>query len=445
MKRSIDPYLIQWKDNKKRKILLVRGARQVGKTYSMRQLGKTMRYYLEVNFEQDREVKDFFSGSLHPEMLFQKLSAYFNVPVISGETLVFFDEIQACPQAISALRFFYEQIPQLHVAAAGSLLDLVLEDIPSYGVGRIESVYMYPLSFDEFLEASGESALVEVKRMHEFGKPLEKAFHDKLIDYLKLFYLIGGMPEVVHEYIGSHNIQASQNILTGLIETLRDDFSKYKKHAPVQILREVFDSIALQMGAKFTYARVKNTGTHQALKQSLDMIVRAGLAYKVYHTAAQGLPLGAQIKENMFKILLFDTGIHQRILGLDMASIIAAADIEMINKGGMAELFTGLELLKNKPCNERPALYYWHKEKRAANAEIDYVIQRRADILPIEVKSGMRGKMQSLRIFLQEHPQIKRGVRVSLENFSSYENIDVCPLYAAGCLVYQHYSRRAVL
>ena len=184
MKRHISSFLMDWKREQGRKALLIRGARQVGKTYSVREMGKTFKHYLEVNFEEERAVKQFFVDSLNPSVLCQKLSAYFAVTITAGETLLFFDEVQECPEALSSLRFFYEKMPDLHVVAAGSLLELVISDIPSQGVGRIHSLYMYPMSFDEFLEAMGEAQLIELKNKACMAKPLDDIFHKKLIDYL---------------------------------------------------------------------------------------------------------------------------------------------------------------------------------------------------------------------------------------------------------------------
>jgi predicted AAA+ superfamily ATPase len=290
------------------------------------------------------------------------------------------------------------------------------------------------MSFDEFLEAMGEGQLIELKNKAAIAKPLDDVFHKKLIDYLRIYYIIGGMPEAVKEYMASKNIISCQKKLTGLIETLRDDFAKYKKRFPTQRLREVFDSIALQAGGKFEYSNIDSHSSHKSLKDALDLIVEAGLAYKIYHTSANGLPLGAQIKTNKFKVILLDTGIHQKILGLNMAEIIAAQDINAINKGNIAEVFTGLEIIKNSPCDTKGQLYYWHKEKRASNAEVDYIIQHNERIIPIEVKSGIRGKMQSMRLFIAEH-NTKKGIRLSLENFADYEDIDVYPIYAVSSIL----------
>ena len=190
MKRDIEKNLLAWKKEDNRKVLLIRGARQVGKTYSARELGKTFKHYIEVNFEEERAVKQFFSGSLNPSAICQKLSVYYGIPIINGHTLLFFDEIQGCPEALSSLRFFYEKMPDLHVVAAGSLLEFAISEIPSHGVGRIRSLFMYPLSFNEFLRACKESGLIEMKSHANAENPLDDIFHQKLLDYVKIFYVI---------------------------------------------------------------------------------------------------------------------------------------------------------------------------------------------------------------------------------------------------------------
>ena len=429
MKRNIDNSLIKWKENRQRKVLLLRGARQVGKTFSCRILGKSFKYFLEINFEENRAVKKIFEESLNPLYLSEKLSAYFSVPIVPGQTLLFFDEIQACPDALSSLRFFYEKMPDLHVVATGSLLEIALSKLPSYGVGRIQSIFIYPMSFDEYLGALGENALIDMKNSKNVGL----VFHNKIIDYLKTFHLIGGLPEIVGEYVSTKNILGCQQKLGDLLESFRDDFAKYKERVDVQILDEVFKSIAIQAGHKFKYSNVDSAHNHRTLKQALDLLVQAGLAYKVYHTSGHGVPLGAEIKSNKFKVVLFDTGIHFRMLGLSNADILVADDVDMINKGGIAEVFVANEFVKSMDNRVRGQLFYWHNEGKGTSAEVDYLIQRNSKIIPVEVKSGKTGKMKSMRVFLKQHSS-KYGIRLSLENFSKYENISIIPLYSASVI-----------
>ncbi len=432
MKRSVDKKLTAWKNSADRKVLLVRGARQVGKTYSVRILGKQFKYFLEVNFEEYKDIAGFFEGSLDVEKIIQKLSAFFSVPIIDGQTLLFFDEIQECPNALRALRFFYEKRANLHVIAAGSLLEFVLSEISSYGVGRIESLYMYPLSFDEFLLALGKEKILKIKCDNLF-KELDTVFHNELLDLVKFFLIIGGMPEIVDTYLKKSDLGLCFRKIKDLIVSFQDDFRKYKTKMSSMQIKEVFNSIALQAGSKFKYSNVDSQIAHVPLKKALEVLVQAGLAYKVYHSSAQGIPLGGQIKVNKFKVILFDSGIHLQMLGLDLQEFLVAQDIDLINKGSLAEIFVGNELIKYFSQISQKDIYYWHRENRASNAEVDYLIQKGTEIIPIEVKSGIRGKMQSLRLFLSER-KIKKGVRISLDKFSIQDNLWNYPLYAISSL-----------
>lgn len=429
MKRFIDQELLRWKENAVRKPLLMRGARQVGKTYSVRQLAKSFTNYLEVNFESDRSVQTFFERDLNPDEICSNLSAYYNVPVQDGQTLLFLDEIQSCPNAISALRFFYEKRSGLHVIAAGSLLEFALQELPSFRVGRVENLFMFPLSFDEFLVGMGEEMLYQFKTSHKSDTPLPLPIHEKLVEYLRKFLVLGGLPEVVHSFSENRDYLRAQQILDRLINGYEDDFAKYKKRVPISRIKEVFRHIVFQAGKKFNVSRASESSNHAQIKETLELLEMAGLVYRVQHTAANGIPLGAEVNPKNFKLILFDHGIFQRILGLDLSIYLTEKDFSTVNKGNLAEQFVGTEIMKNQTSAIRPQLFYWHREKRGSNAEVDYLIQKNQEIIPIEVKSGLQGKMQSLRLFLQEK-NIETGTRVSLENYGQYDNIRVLPLYA---------------
>ncbi len=430
MERAIDKELLKWKDEKKRKVLLVRGARQVGKTYSLRQLGQHFKYFAEVNFEEHPEISTFFERSLNPGPICEKLAIYLGTPIIPGETLLFFDEIQACADAIKSLRFFYERMPELHVAAAGSLLEFALEEIPSFGVGRLRNVFMYPMTFNEYLDALGEQNLKQLIARSSSANPVDPVIHDKILDRLKIFQIIGGMPEVVRTYIEERNLPKCQIVIDNILTTIIDDFAKYRRRVPVSRLQEVFNSIVHQSGGKFKYTNVAN-GNTRPYKEALELLIKAGQTYKVCHTAARGVPLGGQIDEKRFKVLLFDTGVYQRVLGLDLSNYIVSDFGDLINKGNLSELFVGLELIAAGSPHLHPGLYYWHREARSSNAEIDYVVSGKGKIIPIEVKAGTRGQMQSLHIFLRER-NLNRGIRLSHQNFSDYDKISTIPVYAAS-------------
>lgn len=436
MKRAIEEHLLGWKNEPKRKPLILRGARQVGKTFSVRQLGGTFDYFLEVNFEKDRRIASLFAGSLEPKQICEKLSAYYQIPLKPGSTLLFFDEIQACPDAIRSLRFFYEEFPELHLIAAGSLLESALSEIPSHGVGRLSNLFMHPLSFEEFLKNLGHESLISLIETAPSATPLDDIFHRKLLDILRLFLIIGGMPEVVSHYLEERDITACQHILDDIILTLRDDFAKYRKRAPLGRLDEVLHAIPFQAGNKFKYATIDATVKSALYKESLDMLAQAGLVHRVVHTDARGIPLGAQIKPNMFKTILFDVGVHQRIQRNDITEFILPVHDKYINKGEIAEAFVGTELLKYSAPHLPPALYYWHREAKSSNAEVDYVIQKGSEIIPVEVKSGTKGQMQSLHLFLAER-NLPKGIRVSTENFAEYGSIMTIPLYAVSRILWR--------
>lgn len=449
IKRSIDNELLAWKNEKKRKVLLIRGARQVGKSSSVRKLSEKFVHFLEVNFEKDQKAHKIFEGDLNPKEISEKLSILFKIPIIPEKTLVFFDEIQSCPKAISSLRFFYENYPELHVIAAGSLLEFALEALPSFGVGRISSIFMYPLSYKEFILACGEDALWEKVCESSPEKPIFETFHEKCLEYLKIFLIIGGMPAVVANYIedipkhglqkgtfnakdpgASSQILKSQRILSDLISSLKTDFSKYKKRVPDLRISVVFNAAVNQSGNRFNYSKVEHLNYRQ-VKESLELLQNAGLLLQVVHSSANALPLGGEVSFKKQKYLLLDTGIFQQLAGLELSDILFNTDISLVNKGAIAEQFVGLELLKSSSCYQSCDLYFWSREKQQSNAEIDFVIQRNGKIIPIEVKSGSSGKMQSMYVFLNEKKS-EYGIRVSLENFSMYDRIKVYPLYAVG-------------
>ena len=432
-KRIIDPVLAAWASEKGRKPLLLRGARQVGKTAAVRALGSQFKNYVEINFDSDAGAGKLFEGNLEPPELCKRLSLYLRSPIIPGETLLFFDEIQSCMGAIKSLRYFYEKYPAQHIIAAGSLLEFVISEIPSFGVGRLRTEYMYPFSFYEFLGAMGDEILAEACRGAGPCKPLPQPVHELLLDRLKIFLLVGGMPEAAACYVQNRDLLGSQRILEDIMATFRDDFSKYRKRMPALVINEVFESVMHQAQGKFIYERAAVEIANARIKQALDLLVMAGLAIPVTHSAANGIPLGAEINPKRRRIIPCDTGIFLHILGFDKSEILLAKDFETVNRGALAEIFTGLELLKSSKNHAQRQLYFWSREKAQSSAQIDYLIQRGSSIIPIEVKSGTQGGMKSLHIFMKEKG-ITRGIRTSLENFAQKESFDIYPLYAISNL-----------
>jgi len=429
LEREIDKELLIWKESNGRKPLILRGARQVGKSSAVRNIGNKFKYFIEINLDESAHLRSLFENDMTVAEIIEQLSVITNTPIIPGETLIFIDEIQACIPAISALRYFYENSPDLHVIAAGSLVEFALSEIPSFAVGRIRSMFMYPFSFEEFLLANKEKGLLNALNIATTKKPLADIFHEKLKKYLKKFLIIGGMPEAVRTYVSTGNLLEVQRVLDDLVLSIQVDFSKYKNRVPALRIKEVFNTVVQQAGCKFSYSYPNATLTNIQIKEALLLLEMAGLLYSVTHSACNGIPLGAEINTKKRKILLFDTGIYQRILGLDIAILLVENDVNIINKGNISELFVGLELLKNTSCYEKHDLYYWQRDKKNSQAEVDYVIQQQEKIIPLEVKAGTKGSMQSMYLFLQEKKK-DFGIRLSMENFSEIEKVKIYPLYA---------------
>jgi predicted AAA+ superfamily ATPase len=439
--RDIDNKLIDWKLSKDRKPLMIRGARQVGKSSSVKNLSKSFRHFIEINFDENPRYVQLFSKGFSVHEVCAQISLLSNTPVVPGDTLLFLDEIQACIPAISQLRYFYEKIPELHVISAGSLLEFALSEIPSFGIGRVRSLFMYPLSFSEFLRALGEEELAAELQRSSIGRPLFELVHEKLLLYYKKFLTIGGMPEAVNTFVRSGDLLAVQRVLNDLVIAVQADFAKYKTRVSPARLQEVFNAVASQTGQKFTYSFPNSTQSIAQVKEALALLKIAGLIIAVTHSSANGLPLGAAVNVKKTKYLIFDTGIFQRMQGLDIGELMLADDLQVVNKGSIAELHVGLELLKSESCYQKAELFYWQRESKNSQAEVDYVLQSDGEIFPLEVKSGKRGSMQSLFLFLQEKKR-SYGCRLSLENFSIYGQVLVVPLYAACRLrmLLKHFS-----
>ena len=369
------------------------------------------------------------------------------LPVQPGKTLLFIDEIQMCPEAIMALRFFKEDMPELHVVAAGSLLELVLQDIPTFGVGRIHSMFMYPMTFDEFLKANDEDKLIEMRNQSTPSNPLPDPIYKKIVNIFREYLLVGGMPEAVATWVRTHNYLECQEIQDDIIISYEDDFVKYKKKANPTLLRNTLRSAALQIAKKFNCSAVRGDYRSAEIKQALELLVLSGLLIPVTRTDANGIPLGSEADESYRKILLLDSGILLRLLRLESVDvesiateILTADNVDLVNKGTLTEMVAGLEMLRYKTPNIRHDLYYWTRNAKNSVAEIDYVGIHDQKVLPIEVKAGVQGGMKSLWLFMRGK-HLSKAVRCSLENFGILEyigkeadnavrQVTICPLYS---------------
>ena len=450
--RIIDRYLSEWATRPVHKPILLRGARQVGKSTAVRHLGESFKYYVEINLEKQSNYIDLFKKDLDVTRIVPQMAAMCGTPIVPNETLLFIDEIQESQEAIMALRYFKEDMPNLHVIAAGSLLEFVLDEIPTFGVGRIHSMYMFPMTFDEFLLANGEQLLLDARGQANIDAPLPMPLHEKLIGLMRIFMLVGGMPESVVKWVQTHDFLQCQEVQDDIITGYEADFPKYKKKVDPQLLIATMKSTATQATKKFVYSRVPGEYKTAEVKKALDLLIKAGILVPVTHSSGNGLPLGDESDESIRKVLLLDTGLMLRLLNMTMgdtsaitAQILTATAADLVNKGPMAEMLAGLELLHYLTPNLHHDLYYWVRQAKNSTAEIDYLLSRDMKVLPFEVKAGVQGGMKSLWDFMREK-KLEQAVRCSLENFGKFDYVDaeaegavrhveVYPLYALSQFV----------
>ena len=445
--RIIDQHLSEWAARPVRKPVLLRGARQVGKSTAVRHLGESFKYFVEINLEKQPDYIGLFKKDLDVKRIVPQMAAMCGTPIIANETLLFIDEIQESQEAIMALRYFKEDMPDLHVVAAGSLLEFVLDDIPTFGVGRIHSMYMFPMTFDEFLQANGEQLLLDARRQANADSPLPTPLHDKLVGLVRTFMLVGGMPESVAKWAETHDYLQCQEVQDDIITGYEADFPKYKKKVDPQLLIATMRSAATQATNKFVYSQVAGGYKTAEVKKALDLLIKAGILIPVTHTDGNGLPLGDEADESYRKMLLLDTGLMLRLLNMSMGDIssitthiLTATAADLVNKGPMAEMLAGLEVLHYLSPNIRHDLFYWVRQAKNSLAEIDYLLSRDMKVLPLEVKAGVQGGMKSLWDFMRDK-ELSQAIRCSLENFGKFDYIDlkadnavrhieIVPLYA---------------
>ena len=432
IERSIDKYLLEWKENASRKPLLLRGARQVGKSWAVKHLGQTYRHFAEVNFERQKAVKSFFQGDIDARLIASKIGSYIGVPVEPGKTLLFLDEIQECPEAIMALRFFKEDYPELHVVAAGSLLEFALASLPTFGVGRIRSLFMYPMTFDEFLTATGNRSLIAIREAADSKHPLDAPFHEKLTELFRIYLMVGGMPEAVAAWVRSQDFSRLQRIHNDILLTYEDDFSKYKKRVDPELLRLTMRGVCHQVGSKLTFTAISRDYRSAQIREALRLLTLAGIVTPVVATSANGIPLDAEADDNRVKYLFLDPGLLLAMLHLDGDSsrylvqlIMAGTPQDLVNKGGIAEMTAGLELTRYREPIQRSRIHYWEQTGKSI-AEVDYIVASQAQVVPIEVKSGTQGGMKSLWMLMREK-RLHDAVRLSLENFGEFDYTDPAP------------------
>lgn len=430
MKRIIDHFLLEWKNRSNRKPLLLRGARQVGKTYALRTLGQTFTSFVEINLEVDKDAVEIIERDMDPNRIVRQLSELLQQDIIPGSTLLFFDEIQNSPQAITTLRYFYEKMTGLHVAAAGSLLDFAIEQV-GIPVGRVSSLFMYPLSFLEFLAAMEHKQWVKVIVSGDLDEPISNPLHKQLLNLVGEYLAIGGMPEAVNEWVNIKTSRASKIVHSDLIFNYQQDFEKYAKKHQIKYLNILFQKTVGQLSKKFMFSRVGEYKKRE-LEPALELLEKAGLFHKIMHSSGQGIPLGAQASIDDFKLIFLDIGLTQTLLKLDIVPWLLHPIATLINKGEIAEAFVGQELLAYSDSITKESLFYWRRQKRSSQAKVDYLAQLQNQIVPIEVKAGASKRIKSMQIFLESHPNSTYGIRFSADPHSTYQKINNIPLYAVA-------------
>lgn len=401
MKRKELVFLKEWYFNQFRKPLVIRGARQVGKTWLVRHFAEIENLQLiELNFEKKPEYATLFTSN-DPSEILVLLGAALNKTIKPHNALLLLDEIQASPQLLGKLRWFAEEMPQLAVIATGSLLEFVLaEHSFSMPVGRINYMHLEPLSFEDYLIAQEQNTLISYLNEYNLKKEIPHAIHQKLMGLFKEYIVIGGMPAAVVTWITSHSLQEVSRIHFDLLATYRDDFSKYQGRVLLSQMDDVLKAVPRQLGERFLYSKVNPDVSSSSMKKAFDLLTKARVCHRIESCAANGIPLGAETNDKYFKSIFLDVGLCSTSLGLSLHHFQGIDEIVMINNGAIAEQVAGQLLRTLFPPYVEPELFYWHREKKGSSAEVDYVIQHETKVIPIEVKAGTTGKMKSLQLFM---------------------------------------------
>lgn len=431
MKRDLMFHLKAWQTDGDRKPLLLRGARQVGKSYLARELGREFPGFVEINFELEPGLKLLFEKDLDPVRITRDLAIALGKDITPGETLLFLDEIQECPKAITALRYFYEKMPLLHIIAAGSLLEFTIEEL-GIPVGRVIPLYLYPLSFMEFLTASGNERLRHEILHHDPAAEFPEILHNKLLGLIGEYMAVGGMPEAVQKWIETGNFKTCLKVHQLLIETYRQDFAKYAKKRKQEYVEMVFDSIPRLLGKKFIFTAVSPHVRARELRPALELLAKAGVVHIVYHSAANGLPLGAEVNPLVSKVIFLDIALAQSLLGINYGQWILDPVHAIVNRGAITESFVGQELLAYGSPFMKNQLHYWAQEQSGCMAEVDYITAVNGGAVPVEVKSGKTGSLKSIQVFLEKKKNSPYGLQFSQRNYGADKKIKQYPLYAVS-------------
>ncbi|MBP3470773.1 MAG: ATP-binding protein [Paraprevotella sp.] len=426
MKRNILKELVEWKQNSKRKPLILNGARQVGKTYILQEFGKM--YYKNVayvNCDRNKMLDQIFALDYDIARIIRSLSAFLHIHITPEDTLIIFDEIQENPVILNSLKYFCENALEYHVAVAGSLLGISLHENVSFPVGKVDMIKMYPMTFDEFLTAIGEDSLVDILKQDDYV--LADSLSMRLIDCLRQYYFVGGMPAAVREYSQNGNLQTVRAIQQQILFDYRRDFSKHAPSPEVPRINMVWDSIPSQLAKenkKFIYGAIRKGARASEFELAIQWLLDAGLVYRVHRASSPAVPLKFYEEPSVFKLFMLDVGLMGAMTDAPAESIIIGDNIFHEYKGAFTELFVYTQLVPQ----HIPVYYHSSNDSRI---EIDFLVQNGTKVIPIEVKAEENVKSKSLRTFIEKHPNLK-GMRLSMLPYSNQEWMENIPLYSVN-------------
>lgn len=429
MKRKAYEGLLKWKSNKSRKPLLIKGARQVGKTWLMKEFGKNeYESVAYINFEKSTQLADLFEADFDIPRILRSIQLITGIIPQPGETLIIFDEIQSVKRGLLSLKYFFEDAPEYHIIAAGSLLGLSIHKDDSFPVGKVDFLELYPLSFEEFTLAMGKKSLLDALHGQEWE--LVKAFKSNYTELLKQYYYTGGMPEVVRSFIQNNDYNEVREIQNSILESYNNDFSK---HPPLEIvprIKLIWNAIPSQLAKenrKFIYGAVKSGGRAKEFEVAIMWLEDAGLIHKISRVSNASLPLNGFADIGAFKLFMVDVGLLGAKSGLDAKTIIEGNSIFGQYKGALTEQY----VLQQLKCSEGIETYYWSPEQ--GTAEVDFLIQAKGKVIPIEVKAEENLKAKSLKSFRDKfHPEL--SIRTSMSDFRKEETLTNLPLYGISLI-----------
>jgi len=427
MERYAMEQLVQWKNKRNRKPLILKGARQVGKTWLMREFGR--RYFENVayvNFDNNKNMKDVFDMDYDIERILMSINIETGVKVQPEKTLIIFDEIQENPRAIAALKYFYENAPEYSIVAAGSLLGVAIHKGVSFPVGKVDTLELYPLNFREFLLAVGEEGLE--KLIATMNKPLLDAYRDKYVDWLKKYYFIGGMPEVVATFVDNKDFAEVRALQKNIIEMYEKDFSKHTTENELPRIRMVWNSIPMQLAKenkKFFFGKIKEGARAKDFEIAIEWLQDCGLIHKVYKVNKPAIPLKAYIDFSAFKLFLLDVGLLGALSDLDARTILEGSKVFVEFKGALTEQY----VLQQLESDTSYVPYYYSETK--SEGEIDFMIQKDNDVVPIEVKAEENLKAKSLKVYCDKYkPEL--AIRTSMSNYRKEDWLVNMPLWTVS-------------